>query len=72
MSDRTEHGENIANQIQTEDAYGDFDTLTVADVWNIIDNIQTHLVDQDPKSPLIEMASRWMKELESIDEDLPL
>lgn len=72
MSDTTEHGENIANQIQDDDAYGKSGTLTIADVWLIVDNLQTHFIDQSPESPLVRVFSKWMRELESMDEDLPL
>lgn len=40
----TEHGENIAGEIQSEDAYGAFDQLTAADVWLILDNLHSHFV----------------------------
>ena len=73
MSETTQHGENIADEIQTDDAYGNFDNLTDADVWNILDNIHTHILDtrgiQDPTLRILEDA---MHDLEMIDEDLPL
>ena len=46
---RTYHGNNIAAQIQGEDAYGDRGQLNAADVWNILDNIHTSLMDDDPE-----------------------
>jgi len=46
MSETTPHGENIANEILGEDAYGSSDDLTVADVWNILDNLQTSFMEQ--------------------------
>jgi hypothetical protein len=69
MSETTEHGEHIAMQIQDEDAYGGSGTLTLADVWNIIDNLHTHFMDTGRDTSLFE---KWMRELEDIDEDLPI
>lgn len=40
----TEHGNNIANEIQSEDAYGYFNVLNPADVWLILDNLHTHIL----------------------------
>jgi hypothetical protein len=69
MSETTIHGENIANQIQGEDAYGcGPGKLTYADVWLIIDNLHTHFLDTNRDTKLF---SKWMRELESIDDDLP-
>lgn len=70
MSEPTRHGENIANQIQTEDAYGEGPgKMTLADVWLIVDNLHTHFMDTGQDTKLFE---KWMCELEAIDEDLPL
>jgi len=68
MSTVTIHGENIAGQIQSEDAYGEESDLTLADVWSIIDNLHSHFLDTDRNTSMFE---RWMSELEDIDEDLP-
>lgn len=68
MSKPTEHGEHIAGQIQGEDAYGCSGTLTLADVWHIIDNLDTHWLDTNRKR---ELFQKWLRELEEIDEDLP-
>ena len=68
MSKTTRHGENIASQC----AYGDQGELTIADIWNILDNLQTSVLDNEPDSPLLPMLSRWLHELEDLDEDLPL
>jgi hypothetical protein len=73
MSLPTQHGENIANDIQTEDAYGDFNVLTTADVWLILDNLHTHFMDNgsESHSNLMDMLSSWMQELEQFDNELP-
>jgi hypothetical protein len=62
---RTRHGENIANEIQTHDAYGHFDVMNAADLWNILDQFQTHLMDHDYENPLINKISTWMREIQS-------
>jgi len=69
MSELTRHGQNIAYQIQGEDAYGYSGRLTLADVWEIIDNLHSHFIDTDRDTDMFE---RWMVELERIDGDLPL
>ena len=68
MSETTEHGQNIANQIPDEDAYGYYAELTLADVWNIIDNIHTHFMDTGRDTGLFE---KWMRDLEELDEGCP-
>jgi len=68
MSETTEHGEHIADQIQGADAYGDSGELTLADVWFIVDNLHSHWMDTDRDTAMFE---RWMSELEEIDMDLP-
>ena len=68
MSEKTRHGENIAGQIQSEDAYGEDGNLTLADVWCIIDELHSHFLDTDRDTSMFE---KWMSELEDIDEDLP-
>lgn len=40
---RTEHGDNIATQID-RDAYGNWGQLTEADAWHILDQMQTHFI----------------------------
>jgi hypothetical protein len=73
MSATTNHGDNIAEQIQNSDAYGQYDILTVADVWNILDNLHTHFLDtRGANHPLLGMLSKCMEALEAIDEGLPL
>ena len=69
MSKLTEHGSNIAMQIQYPDAFGGNGDLTLADVWEIIDNLHTHFLDTDRDTS---MFVGWLRELESIDNDLPL
>lgn len=68
MSNPTEHGENIAWQIQGEDACGRKGKLTLADVWLIIDNLHTHFMSTGRDTSIFE---RWMRELENLDDDLP-
>jgi hypothetical protein len=75
MSQPTQHGENIANDIQTEDTYGDFNPLTLADVWSIVDNLHTHFMDNptdENPDVVLRMFEGWMRQLEKIDDDLPL
>ena len=67
---RTEHGENIANQINASDAYGRSGVLTYADVWSIVDNIHSNLMDGSGtlNAKLMRRMEKWMRELEK---DLP-
>lgn len=69
MSNLTEQGENIAGQIQDEDAFGFNNKLTLADVWLIIDNLHTHFMDTKRDTSMFE---KWMRELEAIDTDVPV
>lgn len=69
MSKPTEHGENIADQIQSEDAFGRSGRLTLADVWLILDNLHSHFMDTKKNTKFLE---KWMRELEAIDNDLPI
>ena len=77
MSKTTDHGENIANDIQGEDAYGYSGNLTLADIWNILDNIHSNFCEQweqdkeESVNKVLHMLSNWMDELSTIDEDLP-
>jgi len=71
VSEPTRHGENIAEQIQGEDAYGYQGELTLADVWLIMDNIHSSFCDSD-NHVVLSMLSAWMDELETLDGDLPL
>ena len=59
----TQHGENIANQIQDEDAYGHYNELEWGDVWLIIDNLHTHFMDTGRDTTILE---EWMSELEDL------
>lgn len=72
---RTEHGENIAGQTQGEDAYGYHGPLTAADVWNILDQLETHLMDTPRlagRGPLEEVVTDWKRELERRFPDMEL
>ncbi len=75
MSQPTSHGDNIVQQIQTEDAYGEFNVLTLADVWNIVDNLHTHFMVNDPDdytdNLTLHILSGWMRQLEDMDSELP-
>ena len=69
MSKPTEHGNNIAEQIQEEDVYGcRAIKMTLADVWIILDNLHSHFLSSGQDTSLFE---KWMRELEGIDKDLP-
>jgi hypothetical protein len=70
MSERTRHGDNIADQIQQEDAYGYMNNLTASDLWHILDEFQTHIMDTDSESKMINMLSKWMKEIEDFDDEV--
>jgi hypothetical protein len=71
MSETTDHGINIADQIQCADAYGQMNDLTLADVWNILDQLFSHFIDIGESSTM-NMIGTWMDKLVKIDEDLPL
>jgi hypothetical protein len=59
-NERTLHGDNIANEIQGEDAYGVSNTLTPADLWNILDNIQSHLLDNGKEDEAVFVGNLMM------------
>lgn len=62
-SPRTAHGENIADQIAGQDAYGRRGTLILGDVVQIVDQIHTNLLDGGQEdSPLMAMVTRWLDE----------
>jgi hypothetical protein len=71
MSKPTRHGENIANDIQTEDAYGAFNPLTLADIWLIVDNLHTHMLDNGGNDETMRLLEGWMRQLEAMDSELP-
>jgi len=62
--ERTQHGDNIADQIQEEDAYGHFDIMNECDIWNILDQFQSHLIEHGGQTLLVGKLSNWMRELE--------
>lgn len=64
---RTEHGSAIADQIQGEDAYGYSGNLTASDLWGILDQFETHVMDTSSltgRGPLEEVVTEWKRELE--------
>lgn len=68
LLETTRHGENIADQIQTHDAYGRFNVLNLADVWNIVDNLHTHFLDHKGEdAPILRMLEDWLCQLEQMD-----
>lgn len=69
MSELTDHGRLVAEQIQDYDAYGRKGVLTFADIWFILDNIHTQYCDEELDTSFLE---KWMMELEDKDGDLPL
>ena len=69
MSELTDKGRHIADQINGEDCYGYDGLLTMADVWLIIDNLHTHFLDTDRDTDIF---GRWMRELEETDPALPV
>jgi hypothetical protein len=63
---KTAHGNYIARQIQNEDAYGYFNVMNESDLYNIVDQFQTHIMDYLPdRDDLISMMGRWLEELEN-------
>lgn len=64
----TRHGENIVEQINEPDAYGNYNELNLADVWLIIDQLHTHFMDAGKDTKFL---SRWLRELEDMDKNLP-
>lgn len=75
MSQTTRHGESVVNEIQ-EPSGNESEPLTLADVWNIVDNLHTHFLDttkpdDKPRNAALKMFSRWMRELEDQDDTLP-
>ena len=72
MSDRTNHGSNIADEIQDGDAYGAMNDLTYADVYNILDQLQTHFMDTKPNDIIVHILSEWMNKLFELDPDIEL
>jgi hypothetical protein len=66
---RTRHGEAVADQIQGEDAYGHSGTMNLHDLWNILDQFQTQLMDKDENDPLVFIIGKWMNQCEEIDID---
>jgi len=70
---KTEHGDHIADQIQDEDAYGCFNVMNESDLYNIIDQFQTHVMDHLPeRNDLLVLLGKWMDELiTAYDIELP-
>ena len=77
-SETTQHGENIANQIDGEDAYGNSGQLTVADMHRIVDTMHTNVMLDDSgndrefsdrEHAILDMLSRWMREMEMLFDD---
>ena len=66
---RTRHGEAVADQIQGDDAYGHSGTMNIHDLWNILDQFQTQLMDKDENDPIVDILSKWLQQLEDIDVD---
>ena len=72
MSEITEHGQNIAMQIADEDVYGQKGGLTLADIYSIVDQIHTNLMDSGLKGEELKFLENFLLKLESMDEDLPV
>lgn len=45
LIERTIKGCDVAEEIQGETAYGHSGDLNAADLWNIVDNLHTHFLD---------------------------
>lgn len=64
----TIHGENIADQIAGEDAYGGRGTLNTADVREILDQIHTNLMDGDADdTPLGRAVVAWIEQAAALE-----
>lgn len=60
---RTQHGDDVAYQIQEASVYGADEPLTVADVWNILDNLHTVFMDVDLE--MEKLLIEWMDKIDS-------
>jgi hypothetical protein len=49
------------------DAYGYSGTMNIHDLWNILDQFQTQIMDKDENDPLVFIIGHWMQQLEDID-----
>ncbi len=58
MTERTYKGSNIADQIQGEDAYGYDEELTIADLYNILDQFHSHVMNRDEN--LTRVLAKWL------------
>ncbi len=72
MSERTNHGSNVADQIQGEDAYGVTGKMTYADLYNMLDQMQTAFMDIDENDPIVKILSDWMGKLFELDPEIEL
>lgn len=70
--ERTAHGDGIAEQIQGNDAYGNAEPLTLADVWNIVDNLHTHFMDNNHMHNTLALFEKWMRELEKFEPNMEM
>lgn len=66
---RTAHGEHIAMQIQGEDAYGTTGVLTAADVWHLLDTLESHYMEQNVAELEVTVTS-WKRQLEASYPDM--
>lgn len=64
MLKRTRHGEGVAEQIQEEDCYGNTEVMNMADLWYILDNFHTHLLDNGALQKEMQMIEKWLNKIE--------
>ena len=64
IQEPTEHGRNIASQIQEEDAYGESDSLNYADVYIILDELHSHFVNLNDRKGH-QLMTKFMEQLET-------
>lgn len=71
---RTEHGDNVANQIPGADVYGYEGLITLADLWHIVDQVHTNWCDKLPndkeKHKLLKMLTGWMDEVQNLNPEI--
>jgi len=68
---RTQHGENIGDQIQGEDAYGYSGILTASDTWCILDSLETHFMNCE-QIELEALVTGWKRQLEARFPDMEM
>lgn len=66
--ERTAHGDDVADEANERSAYGNEEPLTIADVWNILDNIHSNFLRAGKDNRFL---SVWMNRLEAEFPEIP-